>query len=110
MKLYTDNRTDRNGVERRKRKRKKVAAVDVFCGAGGLSKGLVLEGIDVVAGIDADPACQYPYERNNPGKFIEKKVEELSGADVECLYPAGVVKLLAGCAPCQPFSTYTQGA
>jgi DNA (cytosine-5)-methyltransferase 1 len=108
MKRNTDRATC-DDVEKRKRKRRKIAAVDVFCGAGGLSKGLVSEGIDVVAGIDADPACRYPYERNNPGKFIEKKVEELSSADVERLYPADAVKLLAGCAPCQPFSTYTQG-
>lgn len=31
-----------------------IAAVDLFCGIGGLSHGLRLSGIDLVAGIDAD--------------------------------------------------------
>ncbi|WP_197409863.1 DNA cytosine methyltransferase, partial [Haloferax profundi] len=35
----------------------KVAAVDLFCGAGGLSYGLQQSGVSVVAGIDQDPDC-----------------------------------------------------
>ena len=34
------------------------AAVDLFCGAGGLSYGMKRAGIDMVAGIDADPTCK----------------------------------------------------
>ena len=34
-----------------------VACVDLFCGAGGLTHGLLLEGIPVVAGFDVDSAC-----------------------------------------------------
>ncbi|WP_200852488.1 DNA cytosine methyltransferase, partial [Klebsiella pneumoniae] len=44
---------------------KKVSCVDLFCGAGGLTHGLVLEGVPVVAGIDIDPVCKFPYETNN---------------------------------------------
>ena len=44
-----------------------VACVGLFCGAGGLTHGLRLEGIRVVAGFDVDLACRYPYEANNPG-------------------------------------------
>jgi DNA (cytosine-5)-methyltransferase 1 len=40
----------------------KISCVDLFCGAGGLTHGFVLEGLPVVAGIDLDPACRFPYE------------------------------------------------
>ena len=43
---------------------KKIACVDLFCGAGGLTHGFVKEGVPVVAGIDLDPACAFPYEAN----------------------------------------------
>lgn len=86
-----------------------VACVDLFCGAGGLTHGLVLEGIDVVAGIDVDPACRYPFEENNQGaRFLQKDVSELKGEDLDALYGESAIRLLAGCAPCQPFSTYAQ--
>lgn len=86
-----------------------VTCVDLFCGAGGLTHGLVLEGIDVVAGIDVDPACKYPFEKNNQGaRFLKKDVRELRGEDLDALYGKSGIRLLAGCAPCQPFSTYAQ--
>ena len=34
---------------------RKIVAVDLFCGAGGLTKGFAMAGIDVRLGIDADP-------------------------------------------------------
>ncbi len=83
--------------------------VDIFCGAGGLTHGFVVEGFQVAAGVDADPACRYPYETNNPGaKFIDCRIENLSSDEIKQLYPPGHVKILVGCAPCQPFSSYNQ--
>lgn len=86
----------------------KINAVDLFCGAGGLSYGLQQGGINVVAGIDLDPACKFPYSANNNAKFILQSVAEVSGGQLETFFPSGQLKLLAGCAPCQAFSTYTQ--
>jgi DNA (cytosine-5)-methyltransferase 1 len=88
----------------------KVAAVDLFCGVGGLTHGLVRGGIDVRAGIDVDSTCRYPYEANNKtAKFLEFDVASMS-ADVIVPYLFGAnYTLLAGCAPCQPFSSYSQG-
>ena len=86
-----------------------VATVDLFCGIGGLTHGLIKAGIPVVAGIDIDKTCKYAYETNNESKFIRKDISrELTGADLKALYPEGCVKILVGCAPCQPFSTHTQ--
>lgn len=87
---------------------KKVSCVDLFCGAGGLTHGLVLEGLPVVAGIDMDPACKFPYESNNNAKFIERDISKVTTTELDALFGDADIKILAGCAPCQPFSTYTQ--
>ena len=89
---------------------RKIYAVDLFCGAGGLTHGLVKSGVDVRLGIDIDPACEYPYTANNPSKFLLKSVEDLKGKDLENSYRKNGIKLLAGCAPCQTFSRYYQKA
>lgn len=90
-------------------KPRQISCVDLFCGAGGLTHGLVRSGIRVTAGVDLDPACRYPFEENNPGsKFVAMDIARLSGREVLRNYEKGSIKLLAGCAPCQPFSTYAQ--
>ena len=88
--------------------RQPVAAIDLFCGAGGLSRGLQDGGVRVVAGIDVDPACRYPYEANIGATFHEEDVTSLSAEFVEALFPADGIRVLAGCTPCQPFSAYTR--
>ena len=85
---------------------KKVGAVDLFCGVGGLTYGLQQAGINVVAGVDIDASCKYPYEHNNDSTFILKSVDDFSGKDVKKLLRGYDVKILAGCAPCQPFSSH----
>ena len=44
-------------------------AIDLFCGIGGLTKGLSLSGITVQAGIDIDDSCRFAYEKNNNAQF-----------------------------------------
>lgn len=85
-----------------------LSCVDLFCGAGGLTHGFVLEGLRVNAGIDLDPACHYPYEANNGAKFIQRDISHMEGAELAALFTPGTIWVLAGCAPCQPFSTYSQ--
>ena len=87
-----------------------IEAIDLFCGAGGLSHGLRQAGIKVLAGFDLDPACEYPFQENNGAKFVKADITMLKGTDLRGLYSPNAIKLLAGCAPCQPFSTYRQGA
>ena len=87
-----------------------IEAVDLFCGVGGLTAGLLKANIRVKAGYDIDPACAYPYEKNNKGAiYILKDVQELTGEELAKHYSEGSIRLLAGCAPCQPFSTYNNG-
>jgi DNA (cytosine-5)-methyltransferase 1 len=88
----------------------KISAVDLFCGVGGLSYGLQEAGIDVVAGVDIDPACEYPYETNIRAPFHRLDVCELQADELAGMWSKGSIRMLAGCAPCQPFSSYRRGA
>ena len=68
----------------------RATAADVFCGAGGLTRGLLDAGIFVAAGFDVDTACQFPYEHNNPGAEFKKiSVTDLTGKLLKTCYPAG---------------------
>lgn len=87
----------------------KVRAIDLFCGAGGLTRGLESAGVTVRVGVDIDPACKYPYTANNGARFLLKSVEDVSKSDFSKALLGKGFTLLAGCAPCQPFSTYSQG-
>jgi len=95
----------------------KIKAIDLFCGAGGVTRGLLDSGVDVIAGFDIDPSLRKVYELNNIRKngqkviYINKKVEELKRTDIYKLVGSKTLRkkrneefLLAGCAPCQPFS------
>lgn len=85
-----------------------ITCIDLFCGAGGLTHGLKLQGLNVVAGIDVDSACKHPFEINNGARFINRDVASLNASDLSELYSGAGIRVLAGCAPCQPFSTYAQ--
>ena len=85
-----------------------VACIDLFCGAGGLTHGLISEGVRVVAGIDVDEACRHPFVANNAAHFINEDVERLALGRLNELFGDAKIRVLAGCAPCQPFSTYAQ--
>ena len=86
---------------------RKVRAVDLFCGIGGLTHGLRLAGVDVRAGFDNDPTCRYAYEANNEGAvFVEKDIHDVAFDDLAPHYGNSDVRALVGCAPCQPFSAY----
>ena len=82
------------------------SVIDLFCGIGGLTNGFVQESFSVTAGFDTDATCRYAYEHNNKSKFIEKNVEQISKKEIEQLYNNKPIKILVGCAPCQPFSSY----
>ncbi len=89
-----------------------MKAIDFFCGVGGLTRGLLDAGIDVLAGYDCDEACRLTYEHNNPDtRFIGADIRDLDVAD---LLPRRRRRsfddiLFAGCAPCQPFSQQRKG-
>jgi DNA (cytosine-5)-methyltransferase 1 len=90
-----------------------IKAIDFFCGAGGLTRGLLDAQIEVLAGIDNDPRLKLTYELNNaPSRFICADVKSL---DLRSLRrQLGIRRtdcvLYAACTPCQPFSTLNRMA
>ena len=42
-----------------------IKAIDFFCGAGGLTRGLLNAGIEVLAGVDNDEHLRETYTHNN---------------------------------------------
>jgi len=89
-----------------KTKDSKIKVIDLFCGIGGLTHGLIKEGLDVVAGIDNDSSCKFGYEYNNKIQFIDKDILKVTAEQINDLFgkEKGIIRVLAGCAPCQPFS------
>ena len=86
---------------------------DFFCGAGGLTRGLLDAGIRVVAGFDCDRRCQVTYEKNNPGvEFVLTDLRRLDPTEGHAYLPANADEdiLFAACAPCQPFSPQRKGS
>lgn len=87
---------------------KYIGCIDLFCGVGGLTHGLIKSGIKVIAGTDIDKNCRFPYESNNDTTFICKDINNFSGKELNGLFSNSKLRLLAGCAPCQPFSKYNR--
>lgn len=84
-----------------------VVCVDLFCGAGGLTEGLRQSGVKTVAGVDFEDACKHPYEANHEGiVFHQADVAKLEASMLDRWFGNAQVRVLAGCAPCQPFSNY----
>ncbi len=84
-----------------------MKAIDPFCGAGGLTLGLRRAGWDVVAGLDADGAAATTHGPNNPEtQFLAADVQAVEAETLRDFVPdvPRRERLLAGCAPCQPFS------
>lgn len=85
---------------------KKIGVIDLFCGIGGLSYGMHTEGLNIIAGFDIDKTCQYAYETNNKAKFFYKDICSIDCQEINNLFKNYDLKVIAGCAPCQPFSSY----
>ena len=82
-------------------------AVDLFCGAGGMSLGFEQAGFDIVAAVEVDPVHAAVHKYNFPmGATLCRDVSKLSGAEIR--EAAGIgkrpVDLVVGGAPCQGFS------
>ncbi len=90
-----------------------MRAIDFFCGAGGLTRGLLNAGIEVIAGIDIDARCQESYDTNNaPSYFVQGDISEVTRDDLVQLTDIENTEdlVFVGCAPCQPFSLQRKGA
>ena len=88
-----------------------IKAIDFFCGAGGLTRGLLDAGIDVLAGVDNDERLKETYTYNNkPSRFINKDIDKIEIHELrkELGIQDEDTTLYAACTPCQPFSTLSR--
>ncbi len=83
-------------------------AIDLFAGAGGLTVGLRRAGFDVTSAVESDAHAVGIYRVNHAAvRAFEEDVRDLRG-DSD-LFPRGrkAIALLAGCPPCQGFTSLT---
>jgi DNA (cytosine-5)-methyltransferase 1 len=93
---------------KRKAPRRRFTAVDLFAGSGGLSAGLRRAGFRVLGAVEMDALAVKSYRMNHPAVRVwEMDIRKLSAARMmENLgLRRGELDLLAGCPPCQGFST-----
>lgn len=85
----------------------RLPAIDLFSGAGGLSLGLAEAGLSVKAAVEIDDKATKTYRENLGEIVLNRDIREVSGE--ELLKFANIKKdeifLLAGCPPCQGFSS-----
>lgn len=80
-------------------------AIDLFCGAGGLSLGLEEAGFEVILGVDTDAEALETHRALCPGLSVDWDLSEQATIDrVSRIVTELGVTLVAGGPPCQPFS------
>lgn len=83
-------------------------AIDLFSGCGGLTLGLKLAGFKVLSAVEIDPLAVETYKANHNEVLVKQKnIRKLSPRQLrhELKIEQGELDLLAGCPPCQGFST-----
>lgn len=87
---------------------RKPKAIDLFCGCGGLTLGLKMAKFEVIGAIDCDDLAVETYRMNHPEVHVwETDIRKLTSTEVlsQLNLIKGELDLLAGCPPCQGFST-----
>jgi len=87
---------------------KKKTAIDLFSGCGGMTFGLKKASYKVIGALEIDPVASSTYKLNHPRTKL--KQDDIQNVSPEVwMYELGLepgqLDLLAGCPPCQGFST-----
>lgn len=85
---------------------KKYKVLDMFCGAGGLSKGFIDAGYDVTIGVDFDEAALKTFEKNH-GNAKALNLNLFKDEDMKILIDKSLennIDIIIGGPPCQGFS------
>ncbi|NGX90034.1 DNA cytosine methyltransferase [Rahnella sp. Lac-M11] len=86
-------------------------SIDLFSGGGGLSEGLKQAGFNVLAAVELNSSAADTFKTNNKqATVIERDIRHVSGQEIlkAISLQKGELDLLAGCPPCQSFSTLTR--
>ena len=81
-------------------------AIDLFSGCGGLSEGLKQAGFKVIAGVEIDKNAAKAYRMNHTNTVLfEDDISKIDTGKILKLLKGNTLHLLAGCPPCQGFSS-----
>jgi DNA (cytosine-5)-methyltransferase 1 len=84
-----------------------LTAIDLFCGAGGLTQGLKQAKFHVLGAVDNAPLAVKAYRMNHRTRVWDEDIRKVSPIEMAAALDlrAGELDLLAGCPPCQGFSS-----
>lgn len=85
-----------------------ITAIDLFSGVGGLTCGLKKSGYRVLMGVEIDRTTAQIYNKNHPEVLINTSDIQIINAKKirqELKLKRGELTLMAGCPPCQGFSS-----
>lgn len=84
----------------------KFCSVDLFAGCGGLSVGLQKAGFRVATAVENNPYAISSYKLNHKKTYIfDDDIREVTGKNILKKSKSDTIHLLAGCPPCQGFSS-----
>jgi DNA (cytosine-5)-methyltransferase 1 len=85
-----------------------LTAIDIFAGGGGLTVGMKRTGFAVVGAVEIEKHAFSTYKTNHPEVCaFRQDIRTVSGKVFLRLSPSRRIDLLAGCPPCQGFSSLT---
>lgn len=95
-----------NQSENNRRSQMPFTAIDLFCGCGGLSQGLKQAGFNILLAVDNLKEAVESYKLNHPEvSCLQRDIATLTAAQIRKLLGKRELDLLAGCPPCQGFSS-----
>ena len=83
-------------------------AIDLFSGCGGMTEGLIHAGFRVIAAVEIDKFASETYMANHKRHGVtlfETDIRKLQSEQIHELLGGEPLHLLAGCLPCQGFSS-----
>lgn len=89
---------------------KMYSSIDLFSGGGGLSEGMRQAGFKINAAVEINPIAAETFRLNHKDAVvIERDIQYVSSSELlkQCGITPGQLDLLAGCPPCQGFSSLT---
>lgn len=85
--------------------------LDLFCGCGGLSKGMELAGFEIIGGIDFNEPAIETYQHNFPkAKALCRNLMEMDDSEIKKTFPVSEIDAIVGGPPCQGFSSANRWA